>query len=274
MNEVIEQPTTTQELATIPDPTTQLLFNPEAMQQVHNLATIMAEAKITVPKHFQGSIGDCMAVIMQATQWGMNPFAVAQKTHLVSGNLGYEAQLVNAVVSSSKAIKGRFHYRFSGDWNQNGNGNDEWIQVGAIIAGEQEITWGERLYPAKVSVKNSPLWKTAPKQQAAYLAVKYWARLYCPDVILGVYSADEFEDLPERDITPPKEEVEPEESQLPPCSDGYINGNMNKWIDWVESGRTTTEAIIQKIQVKASLSEDQLERIRSLDQPSQEEDAA
>jgi hypothetical protein len=37
---------------------------------------------------------------MQAAQWGMNPFAVAQKTHVVNGTLGYEAQLVNAVVSS------------------------------------------------------------------------------------------------------------------------------------------------------------------------------
>ncbi|SPX63869.1 Uncharacterised protein [Leclercia adecarboxylata] len=37
-----------------------------------------------------------MAIIMQAMQWGMNPYAVAQKTHLVNGVLGYEAQLVNA----------------------------------------------------------------------------------------------------------------------------------------------------------------------------------
>lgn len=55
-----------------------------------------------------------------------------------------------------------------------------------------------------VTTRNSPLWKTAPKQQLAYLAVKYWARLYCPDVILGVYSPDEFEqqERAERDVTP------------------------------------------------------------------------
>ena len=40
----------------------------------------------------------------------MNPFAVAQKTHVVNGSLGYEAQLVNAVVQASGAIDGRFHY--------------------------------------------------------------------------------------------------------------------------------------------------------------------
>jgi hypothetical protein len=32
------------------------------------------------------------------------------------------------------------------------------------------------------------------RQQLAYLAVKRWARLYCPDVILGVYTADEVDE--------------------------------------------------------------------------------
>lgn len=41
-----------------------------------------------------------------------------------------------------------------------------------------------------------------PKQQIAYLGVKYWARLYCPEVILGVYSPDEVEQREEREINP------------------------------------------------------------------------
>ena len=43
-----------------------------------------------------------------------------------------------------------------------------------------------------------------PKQQLAYLAVKYWARLYCPGVILGVYTPDEFEqkECVKGDVTP------------------------------------------------------------------------
>ena len=55
-----------------------------------------------------------------------------------------------------------------------------------------------------VTTRNSLLWKTAPKQQLAYLAVKYWARRHCPDVILGVYMPDEFEQTQraERDVTP------------------------------------------------------------------------
>lgn len=183
---------------------TDLMLNSDVMASLYKVAEMMASSVVTVPKHLQQSPGDCMAIAMQSMQWGMNPYAVAQKTHLVNGNLGYEAQLVNAVVSSSRAIKGRFHYEF-----QNWQGENGMVRVGAVLAGETDVTWGEWLDTKLVKTKNSPLWRTAPKQQAAYLAVKMWARLYCPEVILGVYTADEFEDAPAskpmRDITPQPE---------------------------------------------------------------------
>ncbi len=61
---------------------------------------------------------------------------------------------------------------------------------------------GEPLYLSGVVTRNSPLWVSNPKQQIAYLGVKYWARLYCPEVILGVYSPDEVEQREEREINP------------------------------------------------------------------------
>ena len=66
----------------------------------------MAKGKVTVPEHLRGNVGDCMAIATQAMLWNMDPFVVAQKTHIVSGRLGYEAQLVNAVLQNSGAIRG------------------------------------------------------------------------------------------------------------------------------------------------------------------------
>lgn len=184
------------------------VFNVQALGQLTAFAELMAQSAVTVPKHLAGKPADCMAIVMQAMQWGMNPYAVAQKTHLVNGVLGYEAQLVNAVISSSSAIVGRFHYEYGGDWEKiagKKDGRDElglFVRVGAVLRGETEITWGENIYLADITTRNSPLWKTAPKQQIAYLAVKYWARLYCPEVILGVYSPDEVEPRTEKEINP------------------------------------------------------------------------
>jgi hypothetical protein len=169
--------------------TASMLTNQGAMEALYRFAEAMASSTVTVPDHLRGKVGDCMAVAMQAAQWGMNPFAVAQKTHVVSGRLGYEAQLVIAVVQAGGAIRGSFRYEFQGD------GAAVACRVGAVLAGEQEVTWGEWLRAADVTTKNSPLWKVNPKQQLGYLQAKNWSRLYCPGAILGVYTPDELEQI-------------------------------------------------------------------------------
>lgn len=193
------------------------IFSPTGLQKLQAFAEVMAMGKATVPAHLAGKPADCLAVALQAAQWGMNPYAVAQKTHLVNGVLGYEAQLVNAVITSSTAVQGRFRYEYGGPWEKFRPGDKSpaaekglCVRVGAVLRGETEITWGEPLYLEFVTTRNSPLWKTAPKQQLAYLVVKYWARIYCPDVILGVYTPDEFEpqQRAERDVTPARSRQE------------------------------------------------------------------
>lgn len=196
-----------------------LIMDVASMDSMYRMAEIMAGGKSTIPEHLRGNKGDCMAIVMQAMTWQMNPYAVAQKTHVVNGTLGYEAQLVNAVIQSSGVTTGRFEYEWFGPWekiigktkvikmpakadkkeyefrvpdysmtDENGLG----VRVWATIKGEAQPRVLELLL-VQASVRNSPLWATDPKQQLAYLAVKRWTRLYAPDVILGVYTPDEFE---------------------------------------------------------------------------------
>ncbi len=190
-----------------------LLMDDRSMDKLMRVADMMATAKAAVPAHFRGSPGDCLAVCMQAATWNMNPFAVAQKTHIVNGTLGYEAQLVSAVINNSGAVRDRFHFEWFGSWervigkftikrsekgeyrvpgwtmaDEEGCG----VRVWATIKGETEPRVLELLL-AQARVRNSTLWADDPKQQLAYLAQKRWARLYAPDVILGVYTPDEFE---------------------------------------------------------------------------------
>lgn len=238
------------------------IFNHDKMHSLIEFSKLMAKGTVMVPQHLRGKEADCLAIAMQALQWNMNPFVVAQKTYTVNGVLGYEAQLINSLVSTSTAIHGRFHYEYSEDgWDKltkskeitkQRNGGEKysfrvrdwtdedeqglWIRAGAILRGDSEITWGERIYLSSVVTRNSPLWSTNPKQQMAYLAVKYWARLYCPEVILGVYTHDEINDTPIKDITPKKERVslnelaqqnEPEQQPEPTSNnDDVITGEI------------------------------------------------
>lgn len=198
------------------------LFDSQYLNAISTFASLMAQGASTVPRHLQGNAADCMAVAMQAAQWQMNPFAVAQKTHLINGVLGYEAQLVNAVVSRSGVLATRFEYEWYGPWeNVIGKFNirkgdkgeyrvpgwnmaDE-AGIGIIIKARLKGEDSPRqldLLLAQARVRNSTLWADDPRQQLAYLAVKRWARLYCPDVILGVYTPDELDEREERVINP------------------------------------------------------------------------
>ena len=203
------------------------IFSPEGINQLVRFAELMAQSRVTVPAHLAGKPADCMAVAMQAAQWGMNPFAVAQKTHVINGALGYEAQLVNAAITAMAPTKDRVHFEWFGPWenvigkfiektNDKGkkylaagwSATDEkgcGVKVWAPLKGESEPRVLDLLL-TQAQVRNSTLWGSDPKQQLAYLGVKRWARLYCPDVILGVYTPDELQEAAprvERDITPP-----------------------------------------------------------------------
>lgn len=183
-----------------------IMMNPEIMDRFERIASVMASSKFAVPKHLQGNTGDCLAIIMQSAQWQMDPFAVAQKTHQINGVLGYEAQLVNAVITNRAPITGRLNFEWYGDWAKiNGKEDKSWdkgIKVWATLKGETspreiDISMGQ-----VGSVRNSPLWVSDPRQQLAYLAIKRWSRLYTPDVILGVYTPDEIAEREELDVTP------------------------------------------------------------------------
>jgi len=192
-----------------------ILLDEQIFNRLNTCASIMASGKCTVPVHLQGNPGDCFAVITQAMRWKMDPYAVAQKTHIVSGKLGYESQLVAAAINSVGPVLGRPQYEWYGPWERvigkfnwkvsqkTGNkyqvpawsGQDEegcGVRVSCQLKTETEPRVLELLL-SQATVRNSTLWASDPKQQLAYLALKRWARLHCPDVIMGVYSPDELQ---------------------------------------------------------------------------------
>ncbi|EHC5874355.1 recombinase RecT [Salmonella enterica subsp. enterica serovar 4,[5],12:i:-] len=206
-----------------------ILTNGELFNRLRTLSEVMANSGNFVPAHFRGKPDSCMAVVMQAARWGMDPFAVAQKTFIVgdSGVLGYEAQLVNAVVNSMAPTKDRIHFEWFGAWEnivgrfveKTSTKGNKYIAPGWSLADEKGV--GVRAFAtlkgeseprelilmlSQAQVRNSTLWASDPRQQLAYLAVKRWARLYCPDVILGVYTPDELEEREEKIINPASQE--------------------------------------------------------------------
>jgi len=259
-----------------------LILDKQSMESMLRIADLMASSKCTIPNHLKGSSGDCMAVVMQSMQWGMNPFAVSQKTHLSqSGALGYEAQLISAVLLSSGAIRDEPEYEFIGDWNKvlgkveerkSDKGGKYYVaaytksdedglgvicRVTMASGNKREITvMMSQCYP-----RFSTQWATDPQQQITYVAVRKLARRYAPGAILGVYTPEELEESPlprEIDITP---KSEPKEKPVEFCTTENFNAKKEAWKAIVTSGRKTAPDLIVFLNTKTPLTESQKKEI-------------
>lgn len=158
---------------------------PHDLNAAMQLANMMATGKL-VPQHLQRSPGDCLMVIEQAIRWNMSPFAVAQCTSVIQGKLMFEGKLVAAALNSSGLLEKRLKEEFSGE------GANRKVKLIGTIRGETkprdiEISLAE----AKTS---NGMWIKQPDQQLIYFATRAWARRHAPEVMLGVYSPEEFDE--------------------------------------------------------------------------------
>ncbi|GAB4059267.1 RecT family recombinase [Uliginosibacterium sediminicola] len=200
------------------------LMQPSMFQTVVSMGQMMAKSSVSVPNHLRGKPEDCAAVCMQAMQWGLNPYSVAQKTYMTpGGSLGYESQLLIAVINALAPIQHDLKFEFFGDWTKilgkvkemkgdkgkyyghDWNPDDEkglGVRVWSTKIGDTEPSVLEVLlmqcYP-----RFSTQWATDPQQQIIYAGARKWGRRFTPGVILGVYAPEELEYVQvERDITP------------------------------------------------------------------------
>lgn len=259
-----------------------MMMDTATIDRIERVAEIMASGKTTLPTHLRGSKGDCFAICLQAMQWQMNPFAVAQKTHLVNGTLGYEAQLVAAVINSSGTVTTRFSFEFFGPWEKvigkfairkNDKGQEyrvpNWtmadedgcgVRIAATLKGEAAPRVLELLL-AQARVRNSTLWADDPKQQLAYLGQKKWARLYAPDVIMGVYTQDELAEPAEKYMGA-AEIVTPAQQARAVWDDAQWDKTVPKLADGIAKGKTI-EAALSWASTRADVTPEQEARLRA-----------
>lgn len=182
--------------------------------QFMEFAKMMALANVALPKHLRDNPGACLAVAMQASEWKMSPFQVANKSYSVNDRLAYEAQLINAVILRRAPISSRFRITYEGE------GPQRRCTVAVTLTDGEDV---EYTSPAigNIPTKNSPLWKSDPDQQLFYFSSRSLCRRHFPDVLLGVYTKDEIEDAPiiER-------RVQAREVMLDPAADFASEGGI------------------------------------------------
>jgi len=155
--------------------------------QVMEFSKMMSLSQVGVRKHLRGNPGACLAICVQAIEWGLSPYAVANKSYLVNDQFAFESQLIQAVILKRAPIRGRIKFEFTGDGAK---------RVCRAWAELKEGGICDYVSPefSKIGPKNSPLWDSDPDQQHCYYSGRALCRRHFPDILLGVYDRDEFSD--------------------------------------------------------------------------------
>lgn len=229
---------------------------PNNIAEALQLADIMAKADL-MPEHLRRKPGDCLLIVMQAQRWGMDAVSVAQCTSVVRGKLCYEGKLVAAALYAMGAIDGRLSYDFTGS----GEGRAVTVTGRPRGTGKDQSVEG-RVADWKTTNEN---WKKQPDDMLVYRGTRQWARRYAPEALLGVYTPDEMEDVPNDPtvVATVKAKREDKPAELPLYTDAAFAENLPKWQEIVVTGRKSVDDLIAMLQTKARFTDEQLKAIRA-----------
>lgn len=144
-----------------------------------------------VPAHFQGKAEDCMVAVMMARQLGINDLLALQNIQLIQGRPGFSASFAIGLANTRGPFSGPI------TWSTEGSGDNLKVTARAVVAATgEEVSTSVDMSMAKAEgwVKN-PKYRSMPEQMLRYRAATWLIRLHCPEVLMGLSSSDELEDI-------------------------------------------------------------------------------
>jgi hypothetical protein len=179
-----------------------MILNPVLFEQLQRGANLFAKSGL-VPAQFKDNPAACFVGLQLAQQLGVNPFMLFQKLYSpAGGKIAMEAQLAIAVANQRGVFAGPITYEFTGERETDG-----WACTAAAILSRSgkrvELPVTYATVRGEGWLKN-PKWKTMPEQMFRYRAATWLIRTYAPEVLMGLSTADEVEDMNVIDITPRK----------------------------------------------------------------------
>ena len=164
--------------------------NSESFELAQRMAKALASSTM-VPTAYQGQdkIGNCLVALEVAQRLGDSPFVVMQNMVPVRGKPTWAATFIIAKVNAcGKFSPLRFRMSKAKD---------------SCYAECVEHATGETLTGSTVSLAmakaeawtDNVKWKNMPEQMLKYRAATFWAREFCPELMIGMRTADEVEDV-------------------------------------------------------------------------------
>ena len=154
----------------------------------------MFSASSLVPETYRGNIPNCVIALEMAQRIGSSPLMTMQNMYIVHGRPAWSSQFLIACLNAS----GRFSPLRYKDTGVKGTDSE------GIIAWAKDLLDGETLEGPEVTIamsksegwfqKNGSKWQTMPQLMLRYRAATFFARLYSPELTMGIRTAEEAAD--------------------------------------------------------------------------------
>jgi len=167
-----------------------MLFDANAFKHAMELAKIISQSAL-IPPHLRGRIPDILLALYMARTMGENPLLVLQSIHVISGRAGWSAQYLIARANGSGRFRGPIR------WRQEGEGPTLAVTAYATLAetgDDVEYTVSMATARAEGWANRNPKYQTMPELMLRYRSATLLVRLFCPDVLMGLYEREELVD--------------------------------------------------------------------------------
>lgn len=174
-----------------------LLFDPVRFEHAQRVAKMFASSKL-IPSHLQGSVADCAIALHMAERLDEDPLVVMQNINVIGGRAGWSAQYMIGRANRSGMVKGRIR------WRTDGAGDAMVVTAIATLAdGGEEITASASMAMAKAEgwTRNSK-YASMPEHMLRWRSATMLIRLYMPEIMLGIPTAEEVEDVSSYAVLP------------------------------------------------------------------------
>ena len=171
------------------------------------------------------AIANCVIALNMASRMNTDPLLVMQNLYLIEGRPAWTSQFITGTINSSGRFSAlRFDLEDLGEktvsyteyvWENNKKTPVEkhiTIQDMSCVAWAIERETNERVESTKITLemaikegwfqKNGSKWQTMPQQMLSYRAASFFGRLYAPELLMGLRSAEEEQERSIIDVTP------------------------------------------------------------------------
>jgi len=226
--------------------------NLQTFADAQRMAGLLASSTL-VPKEFLNNVSNCTIALNMANRMDADVMAVMQNLNIIHGRPSWSAVFIIASLNTSgKFSPLRYKYRRDKDGKVNS------CYAWAIDLNDNErlegpaVTWEMANAEGWVS-KNGSKWKTMPDLMFMYRAASFFGKLYSPELLMGMSSSEELQDIIDLEpndqgeyVSTPETGVNGVKSKLKQAAEVEAANSNNVMIDGDQVDTSTGEVISEK----------------------------